>query len=474
MLIMTNLIQLYGRKVVTDLALRSGLANAKSYSPNQGLAPLVDKLWSEPTFASKEALFEKQVDFDADVIQPHLDVYDTDEEAEYAKETRYDPAVDKLDFNKYYRRLEDIADEYIETYVGNLVYTICRLSGGVKSFNYSHAIAPTLRDLEDGSAIELADLELDYSKNEWSDSEVKKALSQLPYVLRRFLNLSCYTGIHVLSFVCSYLIAKEKNRLARQSGSVKTLKKNAVISENVWACDSIGNATKKIEVSNKNLKAYELFDWMEGTLNKYPAYQDDVTNFIHYVKVLNLDITEDMSKYGSDFIRGLTVVTLTPNSQYNQNVFNALAQGTPVYTPVTDKVTSTITRFNELVISNDVISKVAEGFDYNQRVRNFELAKSLHYGYMMALGKIGEKFNYEFYEGFLHCNGELAIIGCGMISNTAFSDGRVLISELGYCVAVSDSLVLDLMTLSNAKDNMLIKVTRNTEESLEGWWSVSL
>lgn len=434
----------------------------------------MDKLWSEPTFASKEALFEKQIDFDADVVQPHLEEYDADEEDTYAKETKYDPAVDKLDFNKYYRRLEDIADEYIESYVGNLVYTICRLSGGVKAFNYSHAIAPTLRDLEDGSAVELADLELEYNKNDWSDSEVKRAVNQLPYVLRRFLNLSCYTGIHVLSFVCSYLVAKEKNRLARQSGSTKILKKNAVIAENVWTCNSLGNAVKKVEISNKNLKAYELFDWLEGTLNKYTAYQEDVTSFMHYVKVLNLDIYEDMSKYGSDFVRGLTVITLTPNSQYNQNVFNALATGTPVHTVRNDKLACTIARFNELTVSNDTIRKIAEEFDYTQRLRNFELAKTLHYGYMMATGRIGEHFEYSFYEGFLHCNGELAFIGCGMISNSMFSDGRVILSELGYCVAVTDTLVLDLMPLTVAKDNMVLKVTHNTEDKLESWWSVSL
>lgn len=438
------------------------------------MSAAVDRLWVEPTFASKESMFAVQIDFDADKVQPHLLEYDEDEELTYSKDASYNPATDGLDFNKYYRRLEDIPSEYLENYVGNLVFTICRLSGGVKAYNYAHPLAPTLTDLEDGTAIDLADIELDYNKNEWSDAEVKRALSQLPYVLKRFLNLSCYTGVHVLSFICSYMVAKEKNKLAQQGGSTKVLKRNAVIAENVWTSDTLGNAVKKVEISNKNLKVYELFDWIEGNSSKYVPYREDATNFMHYAKVLNLDIREDMSKYGYDFMSKLVVLSLTPNTQYNSNIYNALLKGTSVSNGNVDLIGRTMTRFLEVCASNATVQKVVNDFDYVHRARNFDYAKQLHYAYMLMSGRMGERFNYEFYNGFLYCNGELAIIQCGLISDYMFTDGRVLLSELGYCVAVSDSLILDLMPMGIACDNMKIKISGNKEEHLESWWSVPL
>lgn len=474
MFVVTNPVKLYGRNVVCDLALRSGFADDKSFSPYDGMSAYVDRLWTEPTFASRESLFAKQSDFDADAIQPHLTEYDADEEETYAKETRYNPAVDKTDFDKYYRRLEDIPVDYLANYIGNLVYTICRLTGGVKAYNYNHAVAPTIIDMEDGSATDLADLELDYDTNAWSDSEVKRALNQLPYVLKRFLNLSCYTGVHVLSFVCSYMIAKEKNVVAKNSGRTKFLKKNAVIAENVWTCDSLGNAQKKVEISNKNLKVYDLFEWIEGNSTKYVNYRIDVTNFMHYVKVLNIDIREDMSKYGFDFANSLTVLTLTPNSQYNPDVYNALLNGTAVKSNSADVIGKTITRFNELCVSNPIVAKVAEEFDYSKRKNNFTQAVNLHRAYMMSQGTIPENSNYEFFDGFLYYNGTLAVIMCGLITDTMFADGRVILSELGYCVAVSDSLVLDLMPVGIAIDNMKIKLGRNVDDRLTEWWSIAL
>lgn len=468
-------IRLYGRKLTTDLALRSGLPDAKSFSPYEGQSAYVDRLWTEETFASKEWLFEQQADFDSNVKQPHLLIYDESEEEQYGRDDMpYDPATDKLSFSKYLRRLEDIPGEYVVAYLGNVVYSICRHTGGVKEFNYSHAVAPTIKDLEDGTAIDLAELETDVNKNAWSDSEVKTALNQLPYVLRRFLNLSIYTGVHVLSLVCSYMIAAEKNRIARYNGSTKILKKNAVIAENVWTCDNQGNAVKKVEISNKNLRVYELFDWLDGESTKYVTYQEDVTNFMHYVKVLNIDIAEDMSKYGADFVRSLVVVNLTPNKQYNPQIYTALMKGTTVEMKSIDALARTMSNFREVQTSNDTVRKVVDKFDYAQKEKNFDLAKQLHYAYNMTLGACLENVRYEFIDGFLYCNGELAIISSGLITNKMFVDTRVIISELGYCVSVTDTLIMKLMPIGVAYDNMMIKLTKNTEDKLTDWWAISL
>lgn len=476
MLIITNPIRLYGRKVVTDLALRSGCVNANSFSASNGLASLVDKMWSEPTFASKEALFQDQVDFDADLIQPHFTEYDYDAETEeFERETPYNPAVDKTDFDRYYRRLEEIAEDYLEKYVCNLVYTICRLSGGAKAFNYKHAVAPTLFDVEDNTATELADLETDGQKDAWSEGAINEALTRMPYVLKRLHNLSRYTGIHMLSFVSSYIVAREKNQRMRMAGSTRLLKRNAVISENVWACDRMGNATHKIAVSNKNLKAYEMFDWIEGEVDKYQAYKEDVTNFMHYVKVLNIDITDDMQKYGQEFVSKLSVTTLTPNTQYNPDIYKALLTGAIVQQGNTpDLLSATVSRFREMCIADPSLARVLKEFDSKKQRQHFEVAKEIYSIYCLSQGIMCKDALFEFYDGYLYYSGELAVMGTSLVSNTVFSDPRCLISELGFLVHVSDTLTMHLLSIYWAKENMYAKIGKDKEQKLESWWLVSL
>lgn len=476
MLIINNPIRLYGRKVVTDLALRSGSVTANSFSNSVGLAAMVDKMWSEPTFASKEAMFQKQVDFDADRIQPHYIEYDYAKEVEeFEYETPYNPAVDKTDFDRYYRRLEDISSEYLEKYVGNLVYTICRRSGGVKEFNYQHAVAPTILDVEDNTPSELADLETDGQKDAWSESTINDALTNLPYVLKRLNNLSRFTGIHMLSFVCSYILAQEENKLLQQAGSTKLLKRNAVISKNVWACDRNGNATHKIEVSNKNQHAYFVFDWMEGGVDKYQAYRDDVINFMHYARVLNIDVRENMERYGTEFLSKLVVVTLTPNTQYNPEIYKALLTGESMESAVSgNSIQDTISLFSELCTTDDSLKKVQATYTAEKQRQHLEQSKKLYASYMLSKGEFVEQRSLEFYEGYLRQDGKLAIVDGNLFGSTVFRDSRCLISELGFLVHVTDSLSLHLLSVYLAYDNMMIKLGKLTDQRVENWWLVAL
>lgn len=476
MLIISNPIRLYGRKVVTDLALRSGSVTANSFSNSTGLASMVDRMWSEPTFASKEAMFQQQVDFDADKIQPHYKEYDYAKETEeFEYETPYNPAVDKTDFDRYYRRLEDIDGEYLEKYVGNLVYTICRLSGGVKEFNYQHAVAPTILDVEDDTPSELADLETDGQKDAWSESAINEALTNLPYVLKRLNNMSRLTGIHMLSFVCSYILAKEENKLLQQAGSTKLLKRNAVISKNVWACDKMGNATHKVEVSNKNQHAYLVFDWMEGNVDKYHAYRDDVINFMHYAKVLNIDITEHMERYGTEFLSKLTVVTLTPNLQYNPDIYKALLNGTSVSGVTSETaIQDTISLFSEICTTDESLRKVQTNYNAIKQSQHLEQARKIFAAYKLSVGEFINTDAVEFYDGYLQYDGQLAVVNTNLYGDTMFRDTRCLISELGFLVHVTDSLSVHLMNIYIAYDNMLAKMGKLDDHSIESWWLVSL
>jgi len=476
MLIINNPIRLYGRKVVTDLALRSGSVTANSFSNSTGLAVMVDKMWSEPTFASKEAMFQQQVDFDADKIQPHYKEYDYAKEIEeYEYEEPYNPAVDKTDFDRYYRRLEDIDGEYLEKYVSNLVYTICRRSGGVKEFNYQHAVAPTIYDVEDNTASELADLETDGQKDAWSESAINEALTNLPYVLKRFNNLSRLTGIHILSFVCSYMLAREENKQLQQAGSTKLLKRNAVISKNVWACDKLGNATHRVEVSNKNQHAYFVFDWIEGNIDKYQAYREDVINFMHYARVLNLDITENMERYGTEFLSKLAVVTLTPNTQYNPDFYNALLTGGSVASMISSTaIQDTVSLFSELCTTDDMLIKVQANYTVIKQQQHLIKARELYCAYALSQGETVNPETLEFFNGYLHRDGKLVTVSSSIYGNTIFKDTRCLISELGFLVHVTTTITTHLLSIYLAYDNMLAKLGKLVDHKIESWLIVSL
>lgn len=481
MILLTNPVRLYGRSVVTDLAMRTGVATPKDYSCTLGLNYLVQKLWSgEETFASLEMLFSNQVDFDADVTQPHLSEDDysaTEEEEGFNKVTKYNPAVDKTDFDKYYRRLEDVASQYLENYVSNLVYTVCRYSNnGAKSFESEHLDQPTLMSVDDGEEFtELADLQLYEYDKDWSPDVKQAALTKLPYVMKRLHNLSCYCRVHMLSFIVAFLKAKEKNINARISGSVKSLKKNAVILEGVYLCDEFGNATKLVTVQSKNVRAAKMFDWIMGVSDEYKSYYMDYLNFVHYCKVLNVDLEhDDMTKYNSDFMSKLVVTTVTPNKQYNQQVFDAILSNTAAVVKSVDEseaIVNTINTFNQISSTNSDIQDYINHYDHDDAKNNLERAISIYNTYCSFYkGTVTEPSKYSWVDGFLYYDGNLAVISTNLIGNESFEDERCLISEIGYCLQVTNGMGIYVLSLYSAVENMLHKLMQtDSDYKCEEW-----
>lgn len=464
MIIIKNPIKLYGKKVVTDLATRTGNSTVDDFSYGLGLNYKVRELWAgEETDANLEALFEEQQDFDADVKQPQQaeEDYSESEEDELSTVARYQPSKDKTDFNGYYRRLEDIASPYLESYVGNLIYTICRLNGGVKAYNSKHMVQPTLMSQGDDSDdfTELADLQLLQNDKDWSTDAKYTALQNLPYVLKRLHSLSCYCGIHMLSFIVAYLKAKEKNTNMRIAGSIKTLKKNAVIEEGVYLCSERGNIIKQVLVQNKNVKAAQMFDWIIGVNKSYAAYYQDYLDFVHYCKVLNIDLfNDDMTKYGSDFISKLVVTTVTPNKQYDKQVFEAiLNKGTQLKPeePEVDLLDSTMNTFQQICQTNEKVQEYLLKHDSIISERNMNTAKSLYNTYRLLYeGEATEMDKYYWENGYLFYDGELAILKASMLGTREFKNDQCIISELGYCIHVSEYMSLFVLTVNNALENV--------------------
>lgn len=463
---------------MTDLALRSGSATPNDFSRYKGLNNIVKQYYTGDTLASLEYLFQRQKDFDADACQPHTDVlgdYNKDEEREeYEIGTYYNPNVDKTTFSDYFRRIEDIRIEYLEDYLANLVFTVFQRSGsgGVLEYNANHYIQPTLYSAEDDSVTELADLQLQCDPQSYSEAMKAKALDKLPYVIKRLSNLSRHCGIHMLSMIPAYIRAKKENAKRQQAGSSMVLKKNAVIAKGVYKCNPDGTIGTKIDVSNKNKRASDMFDWLHGLSNNYPSYKEDYLNFVKYCEILNIDlINDDFTKYDKKFVDTLVVTTLTPNHQYNKAVFDAIRDSGLERNNDSDLCLETMEGFRELLMSNEVLQNVVNKHNKITAEKNFKLATELHYFSSIMLTKEGipEASKYKWSNGFLYYDNKLVVLDTNLISNVNYIDPRFIISELGFCVHVDNNVAMDCMSVYIASDNMKHKYINHTPSEVVEW-----
>lgn len=473
MFIIDTPVKLYGKSVVTDLITRTGRPQPDSSSPIVGMHYLIDKFWSDnlESEASLELLFGMQKDYDADIGQPRFsnEDYDSSEAEVYKGDMveQYSPSKHPTSFDKYNRRLEDIADEYLTSYIGNLIYSVKNQDGGNKDFLAKHRVQATLTSMDDDDDFtELSDLQLDVNVKEWSVEVKSNARLQLPYVMKRLFNLSCYCHIHMLSYIVAYLKAKAKNDAARNAGSTKTLKSNAVIQQGVYLCNSLGQVIKKVTVESKNVHAAEMFDWINGTSNKWEAYYKDYVQFIHYCDVLNIDlINDDMLRYDRDFIYNLQVLTVTPNEQYNKQVFEALKNHDTGVKEVKKTVTeipldNTMEILQQACVANsrlaDYIAKLDDKVIEKAKVD----AMSLHYLYVLKCCNSGGTSPelYSWRDGLLYYDDELVLLYANYLeqpgSTNIFDEPYCVISSLGFVVHLSKWDVLDIMMLDSAIDNL--------------------
>lgn len=466
MLVITNPIKLYGKKVITDLATRVGDCTVDSFSYGPGMADVVRKFWhdTEETTMPIEAHFEAQKDFDCDVVKSSLSEDCDDDEEEEDTFSPYDPSKDPIDFKEYNRRLEDIAPKYLERYLGNVVFNICHRDSTLKRQQIKHKVQPCLMGNGDDSDdfTELADLQLE-DKDEWSLGQKQNAQRNLSYVLKRLFNLSRISHVHIPSYIAAFERAKLYIEANHTQGGSKMLSDNVVISQGVYLCDADGNITKKVLVENKNQRAKGMFNWIMGRGGPYAAYYQDYVNFVHYCTVLDIDIVnDDMTKYQADFMDKLVVTTVTPNKQYVPAVYNALKNNLTTMAveekPEVDVIKNTIASFEQLCSTHPVIQDTVFKFTADNRKMNEKYAVWV-YGYYNSkfLGSAVDPCKYQWINGFLHHDGKLVVMPANWLgdsSKTEFRDNRCIISELGYILALSETEDVFFLTTDSAYLNV--------------------
>ena len=464
MLLLTNPYHLYGKKVIVDLLSRSG-APGPNNTIYYGMEHLFTKYAgikdTSELLASLDYYFDTEDDFNADKVQPkqfRLEEFNETEYEEEEKDERGEPYStlkdDPKTFDGYYRRLEDIHSEYIVRYVSNIIYR-CAYQGNssrsISGLRKKHIIQPTLVDVNDDEETEYADTVTYENVDRYSDAEIEYAKDNLNYTLKRLHNLSKYMGVHMLSYISAYERAKDYNIRRRLSGSTKTLTSNDVIAQGVYLCDKNGNFTKRVEIKNKNKHAVEAFEWIKGNNENLSAYIKDYHDLLYYCDVLSIDIINDTELYkiGSSTISQLVVKTVTPNNQYNDQIFKALKANN-----------NTLVESNQLTLE-DIIENTVNLVDEACEIDN---SKNVFYNIthhntpytIDDLHKSGIKLfvnianylgmdldfsggNFSWKDGYLHYQENLVILDTDLLkADTHFKLNKFIISELGYAIKLTD------------------------------------
>ncbi len=498
MFTLTRPVKLYSKKFITDLATRTGNSSVETLCPKRGMNDVVQRYFSRETVASLEVLFERQLDFDADKVKPQLDsasledmsIEDFKEEIKLEScSIQYDPSVHKLDFNAYYRRIEDIHPNYLESYLGNVVFNIRNKSGGIKDFEKEHKDAYAfVSDGEDGEEItESADLLTGANVDMQDVATTQEAMLYLPYTVKRLWSLSKAMKINVLSYIKSYLIARRANELALQTKSTTAyLKSNDVIRVGVWACNEYGIVTKQVQVENKNKHAMEMFDWITGNMQKYKSFYRDYRNFILYCSVLRIDIeNDDMLSYDRDFIKGLIIRTVTPNDQYDMLVAEAIKSGSKAEDEQKDEgpsmedvLDNTMRTYNDFIASSIREQHINENMSSADRDRIERAAFSLllQYKSMYHSEKVSSR-EVAWMNGFMLYRGDLVMIPLDFIDHSlAQNDAKYnfgLLHSTGWMIMVTPAFISSRVMLLDVVNYMASK-NSYIESTIPKWEQVTL
>lgn len=484
MFIQTRPVRLYAQKFITDLVIRSDLNPKKFTAPFRGMNDIYLKFNSKETTAGLEMLFEKQMDFDADKIKPTIaeqQVGDiTIEEfkeliQEDSATIEYSPAKHKLDFPHYIRRIEDIHEYYLESYLGNVVFNVRNKTGGIKEYEQEHRDSWSfVSDGDNGEEVtESADL-LVGQHVEALDAELyNRAMAQLPFVVKRLWSFSKLMRINVLGYIQSFILAEEANSKALENKtSTATLKWNDVIRVGVYACDAMGRNTKLIDVSMKHQNAYEMFRWITGNYPIYKSFYKNYRNFRLFCKTLNIDlVNDDLSTYDKEFIDSLKILTVTPNDMYDSLVADAIKKNEPpksMYENVLmdmspngdDSIYNTIRVYNDFILSDLQQQRILNNMSGADRENIERTSIDLYARYLARYGYPQLDINKVTWEdGFMFYNGNAVKIHTSFIDSGLTEEGSNynfgLISDTGSIVKLTNTFRLDRILLMDAYSYIL-------------------
>lgn len=438
------------------------------------------------TSADLEYLFENQNDFDADKKKPHLDVdadYSPEAEAEFGgDDATYDPSVDTQDFVRYHRRLEDINREFVLQFVDNTLYNIREKpnANGIMTYNAKHYVQPTLSSYDGENEVnELADLLTIRNDTKYSENDIAHARQNLPYVVKRLHNLSKMCELCMLSLIAAYVKAKRQYEFSvNMSGnSQRAFKHTSVYRWPIYKCNKVGKIHGGITLENKNERVREMFNWLEGESENYQSYYYDYLDYVRYVEILNIDLDDDWTQYGESFIDSIPCTVVTPNSQYDLDVVQAIQGYVKPEKSLTEKIwdqtLETIDTFRNRIFCNGMLQEFDNA---HNPVAAQDILKVTHILLCMVANVNGvspQNFPKEkelfWKSGFLFNKRGIVYVSAQSLADDAFVYDQCVISELGLIINITQTRgKLYYMYTAEAKLNVQTKMLRK-DAKLAAW-----
>lgn len=295
MLVSRQPIPIPSRKVVVDLALRSGSATTQSLSPYDGRLEDTYAHFSDIPLVYIERAFNRQIDYDPTKQKPVAGKYT-------ANPDRSLPVL---------TRLEDIDASWVYKYYENLHESVrSHTNGGVNNLRASLKDAYMVQR-PDGSQVSQSEL-LCEMQDEPVPADKVAAVERLGYVLRKLHDGSKVEKYSIISFVIAY------QKAYKIAGSYSRIKPMLIVEQGVYHMNSDGTFGARFDIKENSGKLLpRAIAWIRGSYTAWNIYFEYAMELLRICDILNIDITkEDPLDYQEDYISSIICDVLPTNKEY--------------------------------------------------------------------------------------------------------------------------------------------------------------
>lgn len=321
MLIDTRVLKIPSRRILEDLALRTGFPDREAVVPYNGMMDVTKEQFPHYYPAALlELLKSRQAYLDYDALKSNPDV------GQYYKGRGPATNFDKLVVSRF----EDIHPSWVREYLKNIL-TGFKLNNtfSINEFERNNILRFMDEDSEDGGFSDKSE-NLSESEGSMSVEELEAYHEKLPYLLKRLHEKSKKVGISLISIVIAYEKAKRKlnieramNKQAKQSTNVPP---SYMKSAGVYLMGS--NGYIQGEIPNTDHKYGKWLRWVKGLDHETAEeaeYYDNAMELLSICERLSIDIKkEDAKDFEESFISTLTITYVSSNKDINKRLNSSI------------------------------------------------------------------------------------------------------------------------------------------------------
>jgi hypothetical protein len=304
MLVPRRIIHIPARKIILDLALRSGSPDREAVCPYNGRRnDFMHNLAGDARYAHMESLpfLDMQADFLSEKVKP-ISIHTSRTKEEF-------DAIQNYNVN-----LEDIDESWVYKYFDNIMYrlkehnanTVKKAASLIEETNW-------WADTEDSGVIH-TEKDDQIRETNYSALDLMKWSEKIPYLLRRLHERSKECSIGIFSLLVSY----EKIRKKREHnvGTAREAKASEVLAAGVYFMNKQGFLTTRV-LENKGNKWNPIWRWIQGRDGFRDDYFYNAMELLDILDRLEIDIkNEDPFNYQEDFISKLDVSHIIDNRDF--------------------------------------------------------------------------------------------------------------------------------------------------------------